>query len=537
MKKALSLVLSVLMITTTLFALPFTTVAANKDTMMCPVCSGTGQEDCTECNGTGQVEYEYEICPECNGAKTFENTCQTCYGTGQIISDVACSTCNGTGYTRFETCVFCQGSGVYNGSCCLACNGMGVNAEVCHDCDGYGHYISSCGDCGGAGKIITDCTRCGGTGRIITQNDDSFAFDTSAPEAINVGEVLENKAESTKNTTGSITYNSSDDNIATVDENGSVTAKKAGNVTITASITTDYTYSSKDISYSLTVNKGTPFIEAYTAGAISYNQTLADSSFTSITAKAGNIAVEGTAEWKNKTIKPAVTDSDSTYYKAVFTPSNTTDFESVEFDATVKVNPAAITITAEDKESNHGTDIAELTYTLTGTVAQGDDLGIQLSTTADKTKPGDYPINVSYTVNNNYAVTTQTGTYTVGNSPHYYGTEGDERFTCTVCGEVDADLKAQAEAADKDAADTAAANTVTDKINALPEADKVTTADEKAITEAREAYDSLTDDQTAQVTPETVNKLTEAENALEEAQAQEAPFPRSQTFMCKPSAC
>ncbi|MBR6391795.1 MAG: Ig-like domain-containing protein, partial [Eubacterium sp.] len=58
--------------------------------------------------------------------------------------------------------------------------------------------------------------------------------------------------------------------------------------------------------------------------------------------------------------------------------------------------------------------------------------------------------------NPNYAVRTFSGIYTVGNSPHYYGTQGDERFTCTVCGAVDDDLKAQAEAADKAAAEAKA---------------------------------------------------------------------------------
>ncbi len=105
---------------------------------------------------------------------------------------------------------------------------------------------------------------------------------------------------------------------------------------------------------------------------------------------------------------------------------------------------------------------------------------------------------------------------------HKYGTQGDERFTCTVCGAVDDTLKAEAEAADKDAADTAAAKAVTDMINALPEKKEITTADEAAIKKAREAYDSLTDDQKAKVTQETVEKLTEAEKALAEEKAEEA---------------
>ena len=44
--------------------------------------------------------------------------------------------------------------------------------------------------------------------------------------------------------------------------------------------------------------------------------------------------------------------------------------------------------------------------------------------------------------------------------------------------------------------DLAAANAVTEMINALPEKEEITTADEAAIEKAREAYNSLTDDQT-----------------------------------------
>ena len=77
-------------------------------------------------------------------------------------------------------------------------------------------------------------------------------------------------------------------------------------------------------------------------------------------------------------------------------------------------------------------------------------------------------------------------------------------------------------AAEKDAADTAAANTVSETINALPDADKVTTADKDAIEAARKAYDDLTDDQKAKVDAETLKKLTDAETALAAAEKKAA---------------
>jgi hypothetical protein len=73
-------------------------------------------------------------------------------------------------------------------------------------------------------------------------------------------------------------------------------------------------------------------------------------------------------------------------------------------------------------------------------------------------------------------------------------------------------------AAEKDAADQAAANDVTSAINDLPAAEDITTADKTDIEAARKAYDELTDDQKAKVSAETKAKLEAAEEALAEAE-------------------
>ena len=72
-------------------------------------------------------------------------------------------------------------------------------------------------------------------------------------------------------------------------------------------------------------------------------------------------------------------------------------------------------------------------------------------------------------------------------------------------------------AADTVSENTASANKVTDKINALPETDKVKTSDKEAIEEARKAYDDLTADQKKIVDESTLKKLTDAEAALKTA--------------------
>ena len=73
-----------------------------------------------------------------------------------------------------------------------------------------------------------------------------------------------------------------------------------------------------------------------------------------------------------------------------------------------------------------------------------------------------------------------------------------------------------------DAEDALAAATVSDEIKALPAAAEVTTDSKAAIAAARKAHDALTDEQKAYVAPETLKKLTDAESALAVAEANKA---------------
>ncbi|MBO5609009.1 MAG: hypothetical protein J5929_01355 [Eubacterium sp.] len=69
----------------------------------------------------------------------------------------------------------------------------------------------------------------------------------------------------------------------------------------------------------------------------------------------------------------------------------------------------------------------------------------------------------------------------------------------------------------KEAADTQAANAVTNKINNLPAANKITKGDKAAVEDARNAYNALTADQKAKVSADTLKKLTDAEAAVKNA--------------------
>ncbi|HCA04651.1 MAG TPA: hypothetical protein DEO32_02005, partial [Ruminococcaceae bacterium] len=63
---------------------------------------------------------------------------------------------------------------------------------------------------------------------------------------------------------------------------------------------------------------------------------------------------------------------------------------------------------------------------------------------------------------------------------------------------------------------------VGDAINALPAAEDITIADKEAVEAARAAYDNLTPEQQANIDADTLKKLTDAEEALAQAEADKA---------------
>ena len=89
------------------------------------------------------------------------------------------------------------------------------------------------------------------------------------------------------------------------------------------------------------IGLATPAIDTIpTASAITYGQTLADSTLTGGAAKLGENPVEGTFAWKNPETKPAYSDSESTEYDVVFTPTDSNNYATVECKVKLTVNKA-----------------------------------------------------------------------------------------------------------------------------------------------------------------------------------------------------
>ena len=111
--------------------------------------------------------------------------------------------------------------------------------------------------------------------------------------------------------------------------------KDAGNYTVYYQVTAD-DYNTKTGSAEVRIGKVTPSITALpTASAITYGQTLEDSTLTG-----GTASVPGTFAWKTSSTSPTVNDSNSTAYPVVFTPNDATNYNSVETAVKLTVNPA-----------------------------------------------------------------------------------------------------------------------------------------------------------------------------------------------------
>ena len=80
----------------------------------------------------------------------------------------------------------------------------------------------------------------------------------------------------------------------------------------------------------------------------------------------------------------------------------TESYDALESDPVLfTIAKAKVTLTADDISGTYGSEIAPLTYTVSGRIVDGDDLGISLTTTATKgAKVGTYPIVITFTNNN-----------------------------------------------------------------------------------------------------------------------------------------
>lgn len=115
-------------------------------------------------------------------------------------------------------------------------------------------------------------------------------------------------ADFTTNSDGTVSYSSSNQNVAAVSSTGTITIKGVGSATITASTPETASYCADSKTMTLTVNKGTLSVSASpTATSIQYGQTISSSNISGgvIKDQANNIVTGGTWSWKSPNTTPS----------------------------------------------------------------------------------------------------------------------------------------------------------------------------------------------------------------------------------------
>ena len=272
--------------------------------------------------------------------------------------------------------------------------------------------------------------------------EQKLTFAKTGDQSVTYGETLENPATNKSAGGGEVTYSSSDPDVATVDENGTVTARNVGTTTISASAAAvDGKYTEAKATYQLTVTARPIFL---TITPVTYYYGQPGVSFTpSLRTVSGSLA-EGD---DYKTLKLSWS-SVGTMWKAGTFDVNATSYNSnynVTFDGTGKliVLPRPITVTVDAASRVYGEANPTFAAQQTGgmgfvngeTVAS---LGLSLSSTATATSPvGSYDVTGTAS-NGNYAVkvegtdaltiTAKAITVTVNEATRPYG-EANPTFT------------------------------------------------------------------------------------------------------------
>ena len=183
----------------------------------------------------------------------------------------------------------------------------------------------------------------------------------------------------------------------------------AQSVTFTPTDTTNYNTVTGTVD--VTVNRADPTVTTWpTASAITYGQTLASSTLTG-----GSASVAGTFAF---TTPSTVPNAGTAAQSVTFTPTDTTNYNTVTGTVDVTVNPAPLTVIADDKSRIYGSANPPLTISYSGFV-NGDTAASlttqpMAATTATTESPiGTYPITVSGGVSGNYTFTSVAGTLTI----------------------------------------------------------------------------------------------------------------------------
>ena len=173
---------------------------------------------------------------------------------------------------------------------------------------------------------------------------------TITPDSVsaNVGDTGKSVVFGYNNTeTPTVTVTSSNPGVATADSAGNLTIGNAGTATITVKVAETGNYWAGSASFIVNVGKTTPSVTWPAASTINYGESLSASTLTGGSADVSGVSVPGSFDWAD----PLEVMTASGSRAVIFTPTNTSDYETVTSNVSVSVR---------------GTDKAITGFTLAG---------------------------------------------------------------------------------------------------------------------------------------------------------------------------
>ena len=210
--------------------------------------------------------------------------------------------------------------------------------------------------------------------------------------------------------TGAITWQSSDESVASVDQAGKVTVHKPGKAVVTVTKASDESYAEAQAFTAVTVGKA-----ALTVTAADAQKQYGEDNPAFSYKMAGFVG--GDTKEDLAALPVLAADADKTAgvgnYAIRLSGGEDDNYDYVLNNAELTITPRPITVKADDKEMTEGGNRPELTWTVTaGSLVNGDTLEGSLK--AEGTDAGKYPITQDTPfANPNYAVTFQPGELTV----------------------------------------------------------------------------------------------------------------------------
>lgn len=214
---------------------------------------------------------------------------------------------------------------------------------------------------------------------------------------------------------GKLSYSSSNEDVATVDDQGNVTIHNAGTTKLKVTLGVDHNYDSDNKEVTLTVNK---INHELTVDQKDVEKTYGDEAFT---IHAQSKDHESAIEYASSDEKVATVDSEGNVVikgagKVIITVSQkeSKNYKKVSKEINLTVKAKKITVTVNDASKTYGDEDSEFTYVNDKLIGNDKLTGIIL-TREEGEDVGTYKIKVSQKEgsNPNYDITFKDGTYTI----------------------------------------------------------------------------------------------------------------------------